>query len=50
MKTIIQEPVVDLGSARFYQVTLCAIIEKFVPVISIWQARIYDIGNRWYEK
>ena len=65
VKTIVQEPVVNPLSARFYRSDLmcerrqvstdiqpsviCVLMEGH-NVTGIWEVRIYDTGNRWYKE
>ena len=65
VKTIVQEPVVNPLSARFYRSDLMCerrqVSTNIQPIVigvpmeghsvtGIWQVRIYDTGDRWYEE
>ena len=65
VEAIVQEPVVNPLSARFYRSDLmcerrhvCTYIQlndiivlmKGCKIAGIWQIRIYDTGDRWYEE
>ena len=65
VKTIVQEPVVNPLNARFYQsdlmyerrqvstniqLSVISVLMEGQNFTGIWQVRVYDTGDRWYEE